>query len=110
MSGSLLSIQLSLNGDGTLGINQELSFPVRTPVYGERNLGFTALVGITRLERFQTLAYLGIFVHGHFNVGPLELRLVVVDVTKLDDNPRVSDVILVVVVILTLWRREHCLF
>lgn len=103
MSGRLLPVQLPLNGNRALLADAELSAPVRHPVDGVRHLTLAALVRVRGFERLQALAHLHVLVHRHFDVGPFELRLVVVDVAQLDHHPRIRHVILIVIVVFALW-------
>lgn len=102
MPGGVLPVQRALNTDRALLINGELALPVRRAVYRVRHFALASLVRIRGLERFQTLTHLGVLEHRHLDVGTLELGLVVVDVAQLDHHPRVSHVVLVVVVVLAL--------
>lgn len=102
MPRSFLSVQLPLNGNGTFLTDAELTAAVGDAVDGVRYFALATLVRVGGFERFQALSDFDVFVHRHFDVGPFELRLVVVDVAQFDDDPRVSDVIFVVIVVFAL--------
>lgn len=102
MSRCFFSIKLPLNCDSAFLADQELPPPVRRTVDSKRDSAFTRLVRVTRFESLQRFADLSVFVHRHFDVGPLKLRLVVVDVSQFDHYPRVRHMVLVVVVVFTL--------
>lgn len=103
MPGRLLPVQLPLNGNRALLADAELPTPIRHPVDGVRHLALAALVRVRGFECLQALAHLYVLVHRHFDVGPFELRLIVVDVTQLDHHPRIRHVVLIVIVIFALW-------
>lgn len=102
MSGSLLSVQLPLDGHCALLTDAELTATVGHAVDGVRNFTLATLVRVGCLESLQTLADLDVFVNRHFDVRPFELRFVVVDVAQFDHDPRVRDVILIVIVVFAL--------
>jgi len=102
MSRSFLPVQLPLNGNGAFLTDAELTAAVGDAIDGVRHFALARLVRVGGFERFQALANFDVFVHRHFDVGPFELRLVVIDVAQFDDDPRVSDVIFVVIVVFTL--------
>lgn len=102
MPRSFLPVQLPLNGNGPFLTDAELTAAVGDAVDGVRHFALAPLVRVGGFERFQALADFDVFVHRHLDVGPFELRLVVVDVSQFDDNPRVRHVIFVVIVVFAL--------
>lgn len=98
----VLSIQTSLYGDSAVLVDEELPLAIGPAVYGVGDLALAALIGIGGLERLQVLTDLRVLVDVGLDIRLLEQRLIVVDVTQLDDHPRVRDVVLVVVVVLAL--------
>lgn len=107
MSRCFFSIKLPLNCDSAFLADQELPPPVWRTVDSKRDSAFARLVRVTRFESLQRFANLSVLVHRNFDVGPLKLRLVVVDVSQLDHYPRVRHMVLVIVVVFTL--RTHSL-
>lgn len=106
MPGSFLSVQLPLNGNGPFLTDSELTAAVGYTIDGVRHFALARLVRVSGFECFQAFSDFHVFINRNFDVGPFKLRLVVVDVAQFDDDPRVRDVIFVVIVVFTLNRIE----
>lgn len=102
MPRSFLAIKASLYRYGAIFVDKELSLPIGTSVDRIRNLALATLIRIGSLECFQAAAYAGILRHGSFNIGFLELRLIIIDISQFHDHPGISHVVFVIVIILTL--------
>jgi len=102
MPGSFFPVQLPLNGNGPFLTYAELTASVGDAIDSIWHFALAPLVRVSSFKCFQALADFYVFVHWHFNVGPFKLRFVVVDIAQFDDNPRVRDVIFVVIVVFAL--------
>lgn len=106
MPRSFLAVKASLYRNRAVFVDEKLSLPIGASVDGIGDLALTTLIRISSLERFQAAAYSGVLRYGGLDIGFLELRLIVVDISQLHDYPGVSNVIFVVVVVLALKTQD----
>ena len=68
MTGRVFTVQVSLDGDGAVLGDGELSPAVGSPVDGVRNFAFAALIRIRGPECLQAAAHFRVLVHRRFDV------------------------------------------
>ena len=105
MPGGLLPVEAPLNGHRAVFVDGKLPLTVGTPIDRVEHLALATLVGIRRCERLQAAADTSVLRHRSLDIRLLELRLIIVYVAQLHHHPRISDVVLVVVVVFAL--RNH---
>ncbi len=96
------SVELALDGNGSVFRDRKLSAPIRASIDEVSNLAMTSLIRIRSSKSFQSFSDPRVFADEGLNVGLFKDGSVVVDVSKLDYDPRVGHVILVVVIVLAL--------
>lgn len=102
VSRSFLAIEASLDRHCAVFVDEELPLSIGASVDGIGDLALPTLIWIGGLECFQSAAYASVFRHTGLDVGLLEQRLIVVDISQFHDHPGVGYVIFVVVVVFAL--------
>jgi hypothetical protein len=104
MSRSFLAIKASLYRYGAIFVDEELSLSIGASINGIGDLTLTTLIRISGLECFQAATYTSVLRYGGFDIGFLEQRLIVVDISQFHNHPGISNVILIVIIVLALIR------
>lgn len=91
-----LSVQRTLDGDDTILTNSEETARVGGSVYREGHFALAALVQVLGSERLQDCPHAGVLLHLHGVLDAVDLRGVVVDVSKLHRDPRTRRVVRVI--------------
>jgi len=102
MSRSFFAIKTSLYWYGAIFVDEELSLSVGASIDRVGDLALSTLIWISGFERFQATTYAGVFRNSSLDIGFLELRLIVVDISQFYNYPRIGHMVFVVIVVFAL--------
>lgn len=104
MSRSFFAVKASLYRYSAVFVDEELSLSIGASINGVGDLTLTTLIWVSGLECFQAAAYTSILRYSGFDIGFLEQRLIVIDISQFHNHPGIGNVILVIVIVLALIR------